>query len=565
MSHRFANYHLRNYEAGMASHFNERHGLVTSYDPKTHLSKVTFQPEGEESSWLPIEEGHSGNGWGILVGLTPGTGKGSGQGGAGSSGGNSGGAGSTGGTGGSGTGGTGSSGGSSGQQQYQGDMVSVRYQEGDLETGMIIRRIHNDTDRPPKVEAGEMLMMHSLGARVFFDKKGKFHIYDKTSNQDDQNSQQDGQGGSGDTSSTSGTQRQSGSSGKPLKNAPPLKPQSCHIQFDGKGKMKTTCFQQDKRQQGQDPPDPNSQESPDPFSIHEVDGKGKTHTITTYQDGQGGQQGQQGQQGGGQAQPAKSQGDPGSEAKETKNKKFARVRIDHPKKNLTVDTYQQGSDNPQHNMTMDNQAKKLTVQSYKDGGSDPMHKMEMDVPGGKYKMATYGSGEKASHTLSTDGTLTAKAEKSHDTDSPQINHKGKTNCQGDVNVQGNINCSGIVSASGYQGGHHGGAGGLGGFGGGGGGGGGGSSGGGGSGGGADINILTGSYVLTPNASTTTVQVVGVTTSSKFLGAPTPLTEEAANTAHEFPPPYYTMGTGNFIVTHENNALANRRFAYAILK
>src|SRR5580765_525498 len=209
MLHRFANYHLRNYEAGMASHFNERHGLVTSYNPKTHLAKVTFQPEGEESGWIPIEEGHSGNGWGMLVGLTPGSGKGDGQGGANSQSG--------------GAGGGGSSSGGGQQQQYQGDMVAVRYQEGDLETGMIVRRMHNDTDKPPKVEAGEMLMMHSLGARLFFDKKGKFHIYDKTSNQDDQDSQQDGQGGQGGENTTSGSQRSSGQGGRPLKNAPPLK------------------------------------------------------------------------------------------------------------------------------------------------------------------------------------------------------------------------------------------------------------------------------------------------------------------------------------------------------
>jgi hypothetical protein len=43
-----------------------------------------------------------------------------------------------------------------------------------------------------------------------------------------------------------------------------------------------------------------------------------------------------------------------------------------------------------------------------------------------------------------------------------------------------------------------------------------------------------------------------------------LTAEAANTAKESPPPFYQMGAGNFIVTHENNGVANRRFSYAIL-
>jgi hypothetical protein len=408
---------------------------------------------------------------------------------------------------------------------------------------MIVRRIHNDTDRPPKVEAGEMLMMHSLGARVFFDKKGKFHIYDKTSNQDDQN-QQGQQGGQTSQSGSGGGQK------SPLKNAPPLKPQSCHIQFDGKGKMKTTCFQQDSRQQGQDPADPNSQESPDPFSIHEVDGKGSTHTITTYQKGQGGQQG--GGQSGGQAQPDTSQGDPGSEAKQSQAKKFTQIKMDRNKKSLTVDTYHDNSDNQHHNMTMDNQGKKLTVQSFKEGG-DKAHMMEMDVQAGTLKTATYGSGEKASHTLSKEGKITAKAESSHDTDAPQINHNGKTNCQGDITCNGNIRCSGNISAASFSG--------LNAPTGGGGGGGGGSGGGGFR---SDVNIVTGTFILSTTASTTTVQVVGATTSSKFLGAPTPLTAAAANTAKENPPPFYQMGDGNFIVTHENNGVGDRKFSYAII-
>ena len=54
--------------------------------------------------------------------------------------------------------------------------------------------------------------------------------------------------------------------------------------------------------------------------------KSGTHTHTTYQKGQGGSSSSGG--GGGQPQPATSQGDPGSTAKETKNKKFSRVKID---------------------------------------------------------------------------------------------------------------------------------------------------------------------------------------------------------------------------------------------
>ena len=53
---------LRTVERWWAGRYSERHGLVTSYDPKTYLAKVTYQPEGQESGWLPIETGHLDHG-----------------------------------------------------------------------------------------------------------------------------------------------------------------------------------------------------------------------------------------------------------------------------------------------------------------------------------------------------------------------------------------------------------------------------------------------------------------------------------------------------------------------
>lgn len=153
-----ANVMLHETERRMAGRYVERHGLVTSYDPKTHLAKVTFQPEGQESGWLPIETGHIGNGFGIAIGLTPGSGKGSGQGGAG---------GGTNGSANSGGGGDGSS-----AQQEQGDQVIVRYQEGDIESGKIVQRVHSDKDKPPEVQSGEMVFWHKNGAKIFFSKDG---------------------------------------------------------------------------------------------------------------------------------------------------------------------------------------------------------------------------------------------------------------------------------------------------------------------------------------------------------------------------------------------------------
>lgn len=125
-------------ENATAARYSERHGLVTSFDPKKYLAKVTFQPEGQESGWLPIEAGHIGAGYGIAVGLTPGDGK------------------------------------------STGDQVIVRYQENDFEGGKIVQRVHSDQDTPPTVQSGEMVIWAK------FRKSGG-----------GQNSAQGGQGGAG--------------------------------------------------------------------------------------------------------------------------------------------------------------------------------------------------------------------------------------------------------------------------------------------------------------------------------------------------------------------------------
>lgn len=132
----------------MASRYTERHGLVTSYDPVNYLAKVTFQPDGQVSSWLPIETGHIGNGYGIVVGLTPGAG------------GQSAGA---------------QSGGTGGQQSSsgnQGDQVIVRFQEGDFESGKIVQRVHSINNRAPVAQSGEMIFYTSGKKIMFSDNKG---------------------------------------------------------------------------------------------------------------------------------------------------------------------------------------------------------------------------------------------------------------------------------------------------------------------------------------------------------------------------------------------------------
>ena len=43
-----------------------RFGIVESVDPARHLAKVTIQPEGVLSGWLPVLGFGGGNGWGVI-------------------------------------------------------------------------------------------------------------------------------------------------------------------------------------------------------------------------------------------------------------------------------------------------------------------------------------------------------------------------------------------------------------------------------------------------------------------------------------------------------------------
>ena len=131
MSFDFENMMLRTIERWWAGRYSEKHGNVTSYDPKLHLAKVMFQPQGQESGWLPIETGHIGEGYGIATGLTPGDGK------------------------------------------STGDQVIVRYQESDVESGKIVQRVHSDKETPPTAQSGEMIIYTSGKKIVISDHKGK--------------------------------------------------------------------------------------------------------------------------------------------------------------------------------------------------------------------------------------------------------------------------------------------------------------------------------------------------------------------------------------------------------
>jgi hypothetical protein len=120
---------------------SERHGIVTSYDSKKYLAKVMLKPEDQETGWIPIETGHIGKTYGMVIGLQPGQGSSGGGGGAGGGGG----------------GGAGGAGGSQ-SSDNTGDQVIVRFHEGDFESGKVVQRVHSDKDTPPEAKAGEIII-----------------------------------------------------------------------------------------------------------------------------------------------------------------------------------------------------------------------------------------------------------------------------------------------------------------------------------------------------------------------------------------------------------------------
>lgn len=108
----------------------ELDGVVTSYDGSAgkHYAKVKLQPGGQETGWIHVGESHIGNGWGILSGL------------------------------------------------QINDQVTVRFQGGDLESGRIVGRLHSDVDQAPACAAGELLLQHQDGRKIYFDQAGNLTI-----------------------------------------------------------------------------------------------------------------------------------------------------------------------------------------------------------------------------------------------------------------------------------------------------------------------------------------------------------------------------------------------------
>lgn len=115
-------------QRAMAEFTTSRQGEVTNYDPNNYAARVTIQPDGITTGWLPIASLWIGNGWGCYA------------------------------------------------PPNIGDMCSVEFINGDLNAGFLECRFWNDVDRPLAVQSGEFWVVHSTGSCIKFHNDGSVEL-----------------------------------------------------------------------------------------------------------------------------------------------------------------------------------------------------------------------------------------------------------------------------------------------------------------------------------------------------------------------------------------------------
>ena len=106
-----------------------RFGLVASVDPSRHAARVTLQPEGVLTGWLPVLSAWTGAGWGVVCLPSP------------------------------------------------GDQVLVLPQEGDAEHGVIVGGAFSDQARPPAAAVGELWLVHRSGTALWLANDGTVRVH----------------------------------------------------------------------------------------------------------------------------------------------------------------------------------------------------------------------------------------------------------------------------------------------------------------------------------------------------------------------------------------------------
>lgn len=105
-----------------------RFATVTSVDPTTATAKVSLQPEGVLTGWLPILTPWIGSGWGLYCPPSP------------------------------------------------GDQVLVLAQEGEAEHGIIVGASFSNTQAPPATPVGEIWLVHKSGSFIKLQNDGTVQI-----------------------------------------------------------------------------------------------------------------------------------------------------------------------------------------------------------------------------------------------------------------------------------------------------------------------------------------------------------------------------------------------------
>ncbi|MCW3477646.1 phage baseplate assembly protein V [Limobrevibacterium gyesilva] len=105
-----------------------RFALVASVDPARYAARVTLQPEGVLTGWLPILSPWIGAGWGMVCPPRP------------------------------------------------GDQVLVVAQEGDADNGVIVGGSFSDAARAPAAPVGELWLVHASGSFVKLQNDGTVRV-----------------------------------------------------------------------------------------------------------------------------------------------------------------------------------------------------------------------------------------------------------------------------------------------------------------------------------------------------------------------------------------------------
>jgi uncharacterized protein involved in type VI secretion and phage assembly len=107
-----------------------RVALVASYDPSTYRAKVTLQPEGQTTGWLPIAAVWVGPSWGLFA------------------------------------------------PPIIDQQVNVTFVEGELNSGFVENRFFNLTETPLAVQSGELWIVHANGQFGKWTNDGKLTFGD---------------------------------------------------------------------------------------------------------------------------------------------------------------------------------------------------------------------------------------------------------------------------------------------------------------------------------------------------------------------------------------------------